>query len=346
MPADAKTVPVAGYRQPVTPTSHARRRLRGRPPELRRGRPPRLAPGERLSLFGASGVGQDDLPRGDRRLGHVSKQRRIRLDGRARQRCARERRARALQERPVEPRERGVALVRQPTTLFPHLSVRRQRHLPRSGGERLVGGVPVERLLEEVGLGGLAGAAPDSLSGGQRQRACLARAIARPFRALLLDEPFSAVDAASRALLRRHRLDAVERGGSSRHTRDPRPRRSASLRPPARHHRRGPHAPTRQHRGAGAPTCHDAGGRAARLQELRPSRLGAALGAASRPLRRGSLARPGRRVREERSDPCRHSARAMPARSCCLRAKTAWLLVSLRSRSTLNHLRESATAGK
>ena len=115
----------------------------------------------------------------------------------------------------MEPRERRVALVRQPTTLFPHLSVGANVTY-RVGGRGLVGGVSVERLLEEVGLGGLAGAAPDSLSGGAAStRACLARAIARPFRALLLDEPFSAVDAASRALLRSIASDASERGGAA-----------------------------------------------------------------------------------------------------------------------------------
>jgi molybdate transport system ATP-binding protein len=165
-----------------------------------------LAPGERLSLFGPSGAGKTTcleaiagtatLKRGtihlDGRLVNVAKTKRSLAGG--------------LAEQPVEMRHRGVAVIRQPTTLFPHLSVARNVSYglrgPTPSGDR-----SVDALLERVGLGGLARAMPEALSGGQRQRACLARAIARPFRALLLDEPFSAVDATSRSILR---LIAVE----------------------------------------------------------------------------------------------------------------------------------------
>ncbi|MGP0005980.1 MAG: ABC transporter ATP-binding protein [Acidimicrobiales bacterium] len=167
-----------------------------------------LARGERLSLFGPSGAGKTTCL--EAIAGTVMlKKGRIHLDGRL-VNAARERRTWALAEQPLEPRERGVALVRQPTTLFPHLSVRANVTYGIRG-RALFGDRSLEELLDEVGLGGLADAAPDSLSGGQRQRACLARAIARPFRALLLDEPFSAVDAASRALLRNVAIDASAR---------------------------------------------------------------------------------------------------------------------------------------
>jgi len=170
-----------------------------------------LAPGERLSLFGPSGSGKTtclEAVAGSAML----KRGRIRLDGRL-VNAARERRTRIPAERPVEPRERGVAVVRQPTTLFPHLSVRANITY-RLRERALFGGRSFEQLLEEVGLAGLADAAPDSLSGGQRQRACLARAIAWPFRALLLDEPFSAVDAASRVVLRTVATDATAEAGA------------------------------------------------------------------------------------------------------------------------------------
>ena len=170
-----------------------------------------LAQGERLSLFGPSGSGKTTCL--EAVAGWVTlKEGQIRLDGRV-VNAARQRWRRDPARRPVEPRHRGVAFVRQPTTLFPHLSVRANVTY-RARKRQLFGDGSLEQLLDEVGLGGLADAKPDSLSGGQRQRACLARAIARPFRALLLDEPFAAVDVASRVKLRTLAADATVRAGA------------------------------------------------------------------------------------------------------------------------------------
>ncbi len=109
----------------------------------------------------------------------------------------------------VPPERRGVGYVAQEGNLFPHLSVganiafglpRRQRR-DRAG---------VERLLELVGLPrDLRDRRPDQLSGGQQQRVALARALARRPRVVLLDEPFSSLDAGLRTSTRQAVADAL-----------------------------------------------------------------------------------------------------------------------------------------
>ena len=101
----------------------------------------------------------------------------------------------------LDPVARGIAYVPQNYGLFPHLTVREQLRFP-AGADPGVAAHWVERF----GLRALEHRYPVELSLGQQQRVALARALTRPSNLLLLDEPFSALDAPLRARLRRELL--------------------------------------------------------------------------------------------------------------------------------------------
>jgi iron(III) transport system ATP-binding protein len=100
----------------------------------------------------------------------------------------------------VEPDRRRVGYVPQDGSLFPHLSVVANVGFGLARRER--NGKKVADLLEMVGLGGLAERYPHQLSGGQQQRVALARGLAINPDLVLLDEPFSSLDASLRASVR------------------------------------------------------------------------------------------------------------------------------------------------
>ncbi|HEY2599507.1 MAG TPA: ABC transporter ATP-binding protein [Candidatus Dormibacteraeota bacterium] len=100
---------------------------------------------------------------------------------------------------------RSIGVVFQDYLLFPHLSVldnvafglRSRGMRPRDASQKAA------EWVDRVGLSAYAQEKPDALSGGQRQRVALARALAPDPRLLLLDEPLAALDATTRAEVRR-----------------------------------------------------------------------------------------------------------------------------------------------
>ncbi len=104
----------------------------------------------------------------------------------------------------LPPEKRQVGVVFQDHALFPHMSVRRNIMFgPLSRGiDRKTARNRADELLETIRMESFAGRRPSSLSGGEKQRVALARALAINPHILLMDEPFSALDAALRRGLR------------------------------------------------------------------------------------------------------------------------------------------------
>jgi molybdate transport system ATP-binding protein len=93
--------------------------------------------------------------------------------------------------RDLPPERRRCGFVFQDYALFPHMTVRQNVAYGADGTD-------IDPLLDRVGIKQLASARPPRLSGGERQRVALARALAMQPQALLLDEPLSALDPATR----------------------------------------------------------------------------------------------------------------------------------------------------
>jgi iron(III) transport system ATP-binding protein len=115
----------------------------------------------------------------------------------------------------VPPHRRGVGYVAQEGALYPHLSVGQNVGFGLPRAERRHS-TRVREVLELVGLDeGYAGRRADELSGGEQRRVSLARALAPRPRLVLLDEPFSGLDASLRVETRQAVLNALDAAGTT-----------------------------------------------------------------------------------------------------------------------------------
>ncbi len=163
-----------------------------------------VAPGEVLTIMGPSGSGKSTL------LGAITGTLgpefrvagRIVLDGR--------------DVTALPARDRRIGLMLQDTLLFPHLSVAGNlgfalpARTPNRTPDRTA---RIEAALAEAGLAGYGPRDPATLSGGERARVALMRTLLAEPRALLLDEPFSRLDADRRDRIRRFVLETARAHG-------------------------------------------------------------------------------------------------------------------------------------
>ena len=148
-----------------------------------------VASGQTVALLGASGSGKSTLLKIIAGL-EAPESGRVWLDGQD------------ISDWP--PERRRLALMFQDFALFPHLNLQDNVAfgLVEQGVARNVARTRADDLLQRFGLGGRGQERVGTLSGGEQQRVALARALITQPRALLLDEPFSALDADLRADLR------------------------------------------------------------------------------------------------------------------------------------------------
>ena len=223
-----------------------------------------LEAGERLAIFGTSGAGKTTILESIAGLTRLSRGK-VRIDGKL---VA----GKAKGEAALEPR-RQAGRPRAPA----HDAV----PPPHSRAERGVRDPPLPRPRPCRGAArtprahrSWPGHAAPLCPVANAERVALGRALASPFRVLLLDEPFSAVDVAAREALRLLMIETSVEQRRSRDPRDPRPHRGAGLRRSARDHRRRPAAATGWGAPSGALPPQSPRGGAGRLWGLCPGALG------------------------------------------------------------------------
>jgi molybdate transport system ATP-binding protein len=96
--------------------------------------------------------------------------------------------------------KRALGYVFQEASLFQHLSVRRNLLFgaPRDKSDGTKGGIVFDEVIELLGITGLLDRSPRNLSGGERQRVAIGRALQSQPKLLLMDEPLSALDRATK----------------------------------------------------------------------------------------------------------------------------------------------------
>lgn len=148
-----------------------------------------ILPGEFIALLGSSGCGKTTLLKVVAGLEQPTSGK-ILIDGR--------------QVTQMPTRDRPIGMVFQSYALFPNMTVRQNIAFPLKVRQRSARMLRerVDELLELVQLTEQVDRYPKQLSGGQQQRTALARALAASPEVLLLDEPFSALDAIVRQQLR------------------------------------------------------------------------------------------------------------------------------------------------
>lgn len=163
-----------------------------------------VAPGEVLCLLGPSGCGKTTVLRIAAGLEPLQEGA-IRLSGTTVAGSGVE----------VPPERRGVGLVFQDYALFPHLDVLDNVAFGLTGWPADDRRKRAEEVLAMVGMADYARAYPHELSGGQQQRVALARALAPRPRVVLLDEPYSGLDARLRDRVRDEVLHILKASGSA-----------------------------------------------------------------------------------------------------------------------------------